>query len=162
MAAVAALMPSGRAQQAVSAGWTDSNPETVVHRPRTVSLRPDEITAVMAFDAQLRGNLRPPPQPRASLNADFAVPGFTGPGDSMTWTVRVAADDEYAVSLLYNGANEILRGGALELAASPSGTTIRLTLARTLVGACAACGWHAIIFPASCGCMLETTVSLSA
>jgi hypothetical protein len=99
MAAAAAWLPCraiAETPQKAAAQWTDSNTETVEHRPHTISLRADDVTAVMAFDAHLRGNLRPPPQPRASLNADFAVAGFTVPADTMTWTVRVPADAEYA------------------------------------------------------------------
>src|ERR1044072_1618429 len=99
--------------QPPAAGWTDTNDIVVEHRPRTISLRPDDVTAVMAFDAELLGNLKPPPQPGASLNLDSPGARFNGPGDPMTWTVRASADAEYAVALLYNGANEVLRGGAL-------------------------------------------------
>ena len=121
------------------------------HRPRTISLRPDDVTAVMAFHAELRGNLKPPPQPRASLNLDFAVAGFTGPGDTMTWTVRAPTDAEYAVALLYNGANEVLRGGALEVTASPSGSVLQEPL-RERWWAPRVHGWRATILLDCCGC----------
>ncbi len=119
------MLPSrGFSSPPEETAWSDSNPQVVEHRPRTISLRVDDITAAMAFDAHLAGRLQPPPQPRPSLNADFAVRGFSGPADTLTWSVRAPASAEYDLALLYNGANEVLRGGVLEIAAMPSGAVI--------------------------------------
>lgn len=98
------------------------------HRSRTIALRADDITAIPAFHAELTGNLKPPPLPRPSLNADFGVEGFSSPRDSLIWTVRPPADGDYAVAVLYNGANEALQGCQMEIKAAPGGTVLREAL----------------------------------
>jgi len=64
------------------------------HRPTTIAVRPDDITVVPAFHAELTGNLKPPPQPRPSLNGDFCVKGFVKPSDIVTWRLRAPEDGE--------------------------------------------------------------------
>jgi len=91
---------------------------------RTVSLRPDDITCVMGFDARLEGSLKPS-DVRPGSARDFSVRGFLSPANRMTWTVRVPQGGDYSVALLYNGDNEVLRGCRMEITSSPSNRILR-------------------------------------
>ncbi|MGH9668352.1 MAG: hypothetical protein ACRD9L_28360, partial [Bryobacteraceae bacterium] len=120
IAAAGAMAPQSRLDV-----WSTENATPAACRPREVMIRPHDVTAILAFGAELDGNLQPPPQPCPSLSNDFAVAGFAGPGDGITWTVDVPEEGDYQAALLYNGANEVLRGNHFELSASPSGAAIR-------------------------------------
>jgi hypothetical protein len=103
--------------------WNDIRAE---HRPKTIAVRPDDITVVPAFHAELTGNLKPPPQPRPSLNGDFCVKAFVKPSDVMTWTVRAPEDGEYLIAVLYNGDNDsVVPGCAVEVASAPQKKVLR-------------------------------------
>ena len=88
----------------------------IPQQPRTIALRPDDITIVPAFHAELKGGLMAPPQPRPSLNGDFGVRGFVKPSDVLTWRVHAPEADDYQIAILYNGDNdEVLPGCTLEV-----------------------------------------------
>jgi len=90
------------------------------HRPKTIAVRPDDITVVPAFHAELTGNLKPPPQPRPSLNGDFCVKGFVKPSDVVTWRLRLPQDGEYLIAVLYNGDNDsVVPGCTIEVSSAP-------------------------------------------
>ncbi len=69
-------------------------------RPKKVSVRPDDITPIMAFRGELEGALthvalEPKPHHMAS------VFGFTGADDAVIWAVAVPEADEYSVAIIY-------------------------------------------------------------
>ena len=90
--------------------------------PRTWELRPDDITTIMGFRAELSGNLNVAARPTPTVVNDAFIRGFKTDNDIMTWEVNAPYEANYTVSLLYAGREEILAQSTLEV--SSGGTTI--------------------------------------
>ncbi|MGJ8639862.1 MAG: DUF5060 domain-containing protein [Opitutaceae bacterium] len=92
--------------------------ETVIHpywAPKTWELRPDDITTIMGFRAELSGNLQVADRPTPTVVNDAFIRGFATEDDVMTWEVDAPDEAEYRVSLLYAGREEILAQSTLEV-----------------------------------------------
>lgn len=90
--------------------------------PRTWELRPDDITTIMGFRAELTGNLNVADRPTPTVVNDAFIRGFKTENDVMTWEVNAPDEAHYSVALLYAGREEILEQSTLEL--SSGGTII--------------------------------------
>ena len=90
--------------------------------PRTWQLRPDDITTVMGFRAELSGNLNVADRPTPTVVNDAFIRGFKTENDIMTWQVNAPYEANYSVALRYAGRKEILARSTLEV--SSGGTTI--------------------------------------
>lgn len=75
--------------------------------PKTWMLRPDDITTIMGYRAELTGNLTHADRSGPEIVKDASVRGFINENDIMTWEVEVPYEAEYAVALLYRGSKEI-------------------------------------------------------
>ena len=99
--------------------------DSKLHRywaPRTWQLRPDDITTVMGFRAELSGHLNVADRPTPTVVNDAFIRGFKTENDIMTWQVNAPYEANYSVALLYAGRKEILAQSTLEV--SSGGTTI--------------------------------------
>ncbi|MGJ8634332.1 MAG: alpha-L-fucosidase [Luteolibacter sp.] len=99
--------------------------KTAIHpywAPRTWELRPDDITTIMGFRAELSGNLNVSRRPTPTVVNDAFIRGFHTEDDVMTWEVDVPYEAVYNVALLYSGREEILAQSTLEV--SSGSTTI--------------------------------------
>ena len=83
--------------------------------PRTWQLRPDDITTVMGFRAELSGNLNVADRPTPTVVNDAFIRGFKSANDIMTWQVNAPYEASYTVSLLYTGNKEILSRSTFEV-----------------------------------------------
>ncbi|MEO2014461.1 MAG: alpha-L-fucosidase [Fuerstiella sp.] len=93
--------------------------ERVLHpnwRPRTIDLRHDNITPLMAYRAELSGTLTHNPIPTPFANLAPSVFGFTSSKDTLTWTVHTGQADDYAIALICQGENPILSKCRFEVA----------------------------------------------
>ena len=62
--------------------------ERILHRnkqPKLVSLRPDDVTTIMGYRAELSGSLRHAPMPGPQMYKQALVYNFTSTNDSMVW-----------------------------------------------------------------------------
>lgn len=92
--------------------------ERVLHpnkQPKVVDLRPDDVTTIMGYRAELSGSLFHAPMPGPQMYKQAIVYNFTSPKDRMTWRVRAPEDGSYLVSLLYSGDDEILADAEIEV-----------------------------------------------
>lgn len=99
--------------------------DQVVHpywAPKTWELRPDDITTIMGFRAELTGNLYHADRPTPTVVNNAFIRGFTTENDMMTWEVEVPYEANYSIALLYAGRKEILAQSTLEV--SSGSTTI--------------------------------------
>ncbi|WP_283432501.1 alpha-L-fucosidase [Neorhodopirellula lusitana] len=83
--------------------------------PKTWQLRPDDITTIMGFRAELRGNLAHADRPTPTVVNDAFIRGFKTEKDVMTWEVNSPYEANYSVALLYAGRKEILAQSTLEV-----------------------------------------------
>ena len=90
--------------------------------PRTWQLRPDDITTIMGFRAQLSGNLTHADRPTPTVVNDAFVRGFKTENDIMTWKVNAPYEASYSVALRYAGRKKILAQSTLQV--SSGGATI--------------------------------------
>ena len=100
--------------------------EKVVHpywAPRTWELRPDNITTIMGFRAELAGNLNHADRPTPTVVNNAFIRGFETENDIMTWEVEAPYKADYTVALLYTGSKEILSKSTLEV--TSGSTTIK-------------------------------------
>jgi hypothetical protein len=81
-----------------------------------VDLRPDDVTIIMGWRGELTDGLFCPPlsKPYFTHNAEL-IYQFSGPEERLTWTVRAPKDDNYKVSILCSGDNDILDDCEVEL-----------------------------------------------
>ncbi|MGJ8677043.1 MAG: alpha-L-fucosidase [Akkermansiaceae bacterium] len=91
--------------------------------PRTWELRPDDITTIMGFRAELSGNLNVTDRPTPTVVNDAFIRGFFTEGDVMTWEVDAPYEALYSVALLYTGREEILAQSTLEVSAGQATIT---------------------------------------
>jgi hypothetical protein len=85
--------------------------QRVVHShwgPRTIDLKADDITTIMALRSELSGNLTHVPRPDVKPNQAASVFGFQSKDDVMTWSVRAQDAGDYEIAVLYHGRNDIL------------------------------------------------------
>jgi len=109
----------------VSAQNQSNSQERTLHpywAPRTWQLRPDDITTVMGFRAELSGNLNVADRPTPTVVNNAFIRGFKTENDIITWEVDAPYEANYSVALLYTGRKEILAQSTLEV--SSGGTTI--------------------------------------
>ncbi|WP_404306089.1 alpha-L-fucosidase [Neorhodopirellula lusitana] len=83
--------------------------------PRTWQLRPDDITTIMGFRAELSGNLAHADRLTPAVVNDAFIRGFKTEKDVMTWEVNAPYEANYSVALLYAGRKEILAQSTLEV-----------------------------------------------
>jgi len=83
--------------------------------PRTWHLRPDDITTIMGFRAELSGNLNVADRPTPAVSNNAFIRGFKSANDVMTWEVNAPYEASYTVSLLYTGNKEILSRSTFEV-----------------------------------------------
>ncbi len=98
--------------------------ESVLHpywAPRTWELRPDDITTVMGFRAELTGNLNVEDRPTPTVVNNAFIRGFKTEGDIMTWEVYAPSKADYSVALLYTGNKKLLSQTTVEVS---SGETV--------------------------------------
>jgi hypothetical protein len=103
-------------------GWCQTGEIHPYWAPGTWPLRPDDITTIMGFRAELSGNLNVADRPTPKVVNDAFIRGFKTGDDVMTWEVNAPYEASYCVSLLYTGRKEILGQSTLEV--SSGGTTI--------------------------------------
>lgn len=81
-----------------------------------VDLRPDDVTAIMSYRGEPTEGLFCPDLSKPDYGGN---PGliyrFTGPQERLTWTVNAPADDNYTVSLVCFGDDDILDDCEVEL-----------------------------------------------
>ena len=109
----------------VSAQNQSNSQERTLHpywAPRTWQLRPDDITTVMGFRAELSGHLNVADRPTPTVVNNAFIRGFKTENDIITWEVDAPYEANYSVALLYTGRKEILAQSTLEV--SSGGTTI--------------------------------------
>ena len=97
--------------------------QSVMHpywAPKTWQLRPDDITTIMGFRAELSGNLTVADRPTPTVVNNAFIRGFKTENDSMTWEVNAPYEAGYTVAILYTGSKEILSQSTMEVT---SGTT---------------------------------------
>jgi len=97
--------------------------QRVVHpywAPKTWQLRPDDITTIMGFRAELSGDLNVADRPTPTVVNNAFIRGFKTEHDIMTWEVDAPYEASYTIALLYTGLKEILSQSTLEVT---SGTT---------------------------------------
>ena len=90
--------------------------------PKTWQLRPDDITTIMGFRAELSGNLNVADRPTPTVVNNAFIRGFKTKNDVMTWEVDAPYEASYTVAFLYTGRKEILAQSTLEV--SSGSTTI--------------------------------------
>jgi len=98
--------------------------QRVIHpnwAPKTWKLRPDDITTIMGYRAELAGKLTHAEHPRSNPLQDVTTYGFSSENDIMTWSVEAPFEAEYRVALLYTGNKTILSKCTLEV---KSGNTV--------------------------------------
>ncbi|CAA6677621.1 MULTISPECIES: alpha-L-fucosidase [unclassified Lentimonas] len=91
--------------------------------PRTWELRPDDITTIMGFRAELSGNLNVADRPTPTVVNNAFIRGFESEEDVMTWEVDAPYEAVYSVALVYTGLDEILAQSTLELSSGTSSIT---------------------------------------
>uniref|UniRef100_UPI004047DC02 hypothetical protein n=1 Tax=Mariniflexile sp. TaxID=1979402 RepID=UPI004047DC02 len=99
--------------------------ENVTHpywAPKTWELRPDDITTIMGFRAELSGNLNHLERPTPTVVNNAFIRGFFTKNDLMTWEVEVPYEADYSIALMYTGSNDILSQSTFEV--SSGATTI--------------------------------------
>lgn len=97
--------------------------ERVIHAywaPKTWELRPDDITTIMGFRAELTGNLNHLERPTPTVVNNAFIRGFFTKEDVMTWTVEAPYEAEYSVALIYTGSNYILSQSTFEVTSGAS------------------------------------------
>lgn len=93
-------------------------PNRVIHSdwaPKVWPLRPDDITTIMGFRAQLTGNLNHLDRPTPEVVNNAFIRGFDNENDVMTWEVEASNDANYTIALLYTASKEILGTSTLEI-----------------------------------------------
>ncbi|MDO6792074.1 hypothetical protein Q4588_14285 [Tamlana sp. 1_MG-2023] len=92
--------------------------DRVIHpywAPKTWDLRPDDITTIMGFRAELSGNLNHLERPTPMVVNNAFIRGFYTKNDVMTWEVEAPDDAKYSIALLYTGSNDILSQSTFEV-----------------------------------------------
>ena len=91
--------------------------------PRVWQLRPDDITTIMGFRAELSGNLAHADRPTPTVVNNAFIRGFKTEDDFMTWEVDAPEEANYSLAVLYTGAKEILSQSTLEVASGEATVT---------------------------------------
>ncbi len=97
--------------------------ESVLHpywAPRVWELRPDDVTTVMGFRAELSGNLNVEDRPTPTVVNNAFIRGFKTDNDIMTWEVNAPYEACYSVALLYTGNKQVLAESTLEVSSGPT------------------------------------------
>ncbi len=92
--------------------------QRVIHAdwaPKVIQLRPDDITTIMGFRAQLTGNLNHLDRPTPAVVNNAFIRGFYNENDVMTWEVEAPFTANYTIALLYTASKEILSGSTIEI-----------------------------------------------
>jgi len=102
--------------------------DRVIHprwAPKVVDLKPDDVTCIMGYRAELLGRLTHQPMPKNEFYAKPGVYGFVDGQDEMVFRVKAPASDAYVVAVLCNARRDVLDGIEIEVVCGEARATGR-------------------------------------
>ncbi|MFC1760865.1 alpha-L-fucosidase [Planctomycetota bacterium] len=97
--------------------------------PGVYELRPDDITTIMGFRAELTGNLNVADRPTPAVVNNAFIRGFKTEKDIMTWEVNAPYEANYTVSFLYAGRDEIMEQSTVQVSCGDTVITEKAVVA---------------------------------
>lgn len=105
-----------------------SSPQRIIHpqwAPKVIQLKPDDVTTIMGYRAELEGHLMHLPMPEPRFYPIPDIYGFVDASDRMTFRVIAPVAGAYNISVLCNARRDLLDGIQVEVCCGDTRLTAR-------------------------------------